>query len=293
MVDAAIPHRRMDVHKGAFGRVLVVAGAVGYTGAATLCTLGALRSGAGLVTAGVPAAVYPIVASSIVEGMPMPLADHEGALAAEAADQIRGLTAAADVVACGPGLSRLPGPATVVRRLLAECAVPMVLDADALNVLAGGAEALRGARAPVVITPHPGEMARLLEVKVEDVQRRRLHTARAAAERFGVIVVLKGARTVVASPEGEAFIVPTGNPGMATGGMGDVLTGAIAGFIGQRLSPLTAAWVGAHLHGLAGDLAAGARGPVGFLAREVADHLPAALRAVRTGSVDEVVTRLP
>jgi len=293
MVNAAIPHRRMDVHKGAFGRVLVVAGAVGYTGAATLCTLGALRSGAGLVTAGVPAAVYPIVASSIVEGMPMPLADHEGALAVEAADQIRGLTAAADVVACGPGLSRLPGPATVVRRLLAECAAPMVLDADALNVLAGGAEALRGARAPVVITPHPGEMARLLEVKVEDVQRRRLHTARAAAERFGVIVVLKGARTVVASPEGDAFIVPTGNPGMAAGGMGDVLTGAIAGFIGQRLSPLTAAWVGAHLHGLAGDLAAGVRGPVGFLAREVADHLPAALRAVRTGSMDEVVTRLP
>jgi NAD(P)H-hydrate epimerase len=292
MVDAAIPTRRMDVHKGAFGRVLVVAGAVGYTGAAVLSSLGALRAGAGLVTVGVPAAVYPIVASSVVEAMPMPLADHEGALAEDAATQIRGLASAADVLACGPGLSRLPGPSAVVRRLVAECATPIVLDADALNVLVGATDVLRTASAPIVITPHPGEMARLLGVKVEEVQRHRLRTARTAAERFRVVVVLKGARTVVADPEGEAFVVPTGNPGMATGGMGDVLTGAIAGLIGQRLSPLSAAWTGAFLHGLAGDLAAAARGPAGFLAREVADHLPAALRAVRDGSFDEVATRM-
>lgn len=292
MVDAAVPRRRIDAHKGAFGRVLVVAGAVGYTGAAALCTLGALRSGAGLVTTAVPAAIYPIVASIIVEGMPMPLADHEGALAPEAADQIRGLAAAADVVACGPGLSRLPGPTAVVRRLIAECPKPMVLDADALNVLAGSADALRGARAPVVVTPHPGEMARLLDATVDDIQRRRLDVARAAAQRFGVVAVLKGARTVATSAEGDAFVVPTGNPGMATGGMGDVLTGAIAGFIAQGLSPLDAAWVAAYLHGLAGDLAASERGPAGLLAREVADRLPSALRAVRAGSVDEVVTRL-
>ncbi len=293
MVDAAIPTRRMDAHKGAFGRVLVIAGAVGYTGAAILCTRGALRSGAGLVTVGVPAPIYPIVASSVIEGMPVPLADHDGALAVEAGDQIRDLTAAADVVAGGPGLSRLPGPAAIVRRLLAECAKPMVLDADALNVLAGSTEVLRQARAPVVITPHPGEMARLLDAKTEDVQRHRLQTARAAAARFGVVVVLKGARTVVASPDGEAFIVSTGNPAMATGGMGDVLTGAIAALIGQRLPPIAAAWTGAYLHGLAGDLAVAARGPAGILAREVADHLPAALRAVRAGAVDEVVRRLP
>ncbi len=292
MADAAIPHRRMDAHKGAFGRVLVIGGAVGYTGAAVLATRGALRSGAGLVTVGVPATVYPIVASSVIEGMAVPLADHEGALAVEAADQIRDLAASADVVACGPGLSRLPGPAAIVRRLLAECGKPMVLDADALNVLAGSTEMLRHARAPVVITPHPGEMARLLDAKTEDVQRHRLQTARTAAERFGVVVVLKGARTVVASPDGEAFIIPTGNPAMATGGMGDVLTGVIAGLIPQRLTPLAAAWTGAYLHGLAGDLAVAARGPAGILAREVADHLPAALRAVRAGTVEEVVTRL-
>ncbi len=292
MADAALPVRRMDAHKGAFGRVLIVAGAVGYTGAAVLSALGALRAGAGLVTLGVPQAIYPIVASAVIEGMPVPLADHEGALAEEAGDQIRELAGSADVVACGPGLSRLPGPRAVVRRLLAECTRPLVLDADALNNLAGSAADLRAARGPVVITPHPGEMARLLDAATEEVQRHRLQTARVGAERFRAAVVLKGARTVVASPEGEAFVIPTGNPAMAAGGMGDVLTGAIAGLIGQGLTPSVAAWTGAYLHGLAGDLAAAARGPAGLLAREVADHLPEALRAVRTGAVTDPARRL-
>ncbi|MGH2406055.1 MAG: NAD(P)H-hydrate dehydratase, partial [bacterium] len=293
MVDAVIPERPLDSHKGAFGRVLIVAGAVGYTGAAVLSALGALRGGAGLVTLAVPQAIYPIVASVVVEGMPLPLADHDGALAESAADQIADLARAADVVACGPGLSRLPGPRTVVRRLLAECTRPLVLDADALNNLAGSAADLKRARGPVVITPHPGEMARLMDATAEEVQRHRLEVARAGAERFGVTVVLKGARTVVASSDGEAFVITTGNPAMATGGMGDALTGAIAALIGQGLAPTVAAWTGAYLHGLAGDLAVAARGPVGILAREVADHLPAALRAVRAATVVDSVRRLP
>lgn len=292
MVDAAVPLRRPDAHKGSYGRVLVVAGAVGYTGAAVLATLGALRSGAGLVTVAVPSAIYPTIASSVIEGMPVPLADEEGALAAAAADQIHELAGAADVVACGPGLSRLPGPRAVVRRLLAECAVPLVLDADALNCLAGSTADLVHAKGPVVLTPHPGEMARLIDASPADVQRHRLQVARVAAERFRAVVVLKGARTVVADPAGEACVIPTGNPAMASGGMGDVLTGAIAGLIGQGLPPMTAAWVGAYLHGLAGDLAARALGPAGVLAREVADHLPPALRAVRSGETAEPITRL-
>ncbi len=293
MVDAAIAVRPKDAHKGAFGRVLIVAGAVGYTGAAALSAFGALRGGAGLVTLAVPQAIYPIVASVVVEGMPVPLADDDGALAEAAADQIADLTRSADVVACGPGLSRLPGPRTVVRRLLAECTRPMVLDADALNNLAGSVSDLRAARGPKIITPHPGEMARLMNITRDEVQNDRINVARAGAERFGATVVLKGARTVVASADGEAFVVPTGNPAMATGGMGDVLTGAIAALIGQGLPPLVAAWTGAYLHGLAGDLAAAARGPAGILAREVADHLPAALAAVRAGTVIEPVRRFP
>ena len=146
MVDGAVPLRRPDTHKGTYGRVLVVAGAIGYSGAAVLSTLGALRAGAGLVTVGVPFAIYPIVASAVIEGMPVPLADEEGALAAAAAEQIRDLAAAADVVACGPGLSRLPGPHAVVRRLLAECTRPLVLDADALNCLAGSTADLLNAK---------------------------------------------------------------------------------------------------------------------------------------------------
>ena len=291
MVDGAVPLRRPDTHKGTYGRVLVVAGAIGYSGAAVLSTLGALRAGAGLVTVGVPFAIYPIVASAVIEGMPVPLADEEGALAAAAAEQIRDLAAAADVVACGPGLSRLPGPHAVVRRLLAECTRPLVLDADALTCLAGSTADLLNAKAPVVLTPHPGEMARLIDTSPADVQRHRLQVTRVAAERFRAVVVLKGARTVVADPAGDAFVIPTGNPAMATGGMGDVLTGAIAALIGQGLPPIAAAWAGAYLHGLAGDLAALARGPAGILAREVADHLPRALRAVRSGAAAEPITR--
>jgi hydroxyethylthiazole kinase-like uncharacterized protein yjeF len=292
MVDTAVPARRIDAHKGDFGRVLVVAGSVGHTGAAVLAALGALRAGAGLVTLGVPAAVYPIVGPAVIEAMPHPLPDSGGALAPEAADWIVEMAAASDAVACGPGLSTLPGPAAVVRRLLGACSRPLVLDADALNVMAGTPQELTAARAPLVLTPHPGELARLLGVRTEEIQRHRLRVARAAAERFKAVVVLKGARTVVADPEGDAFVVPTGNPAMAAGGMGDVLAGAVAALAATGLAPREAAWVGAYLHGLAGDLVAAGRGPAGILAREVADALPGALAAVRARSVHEPVTPL-
>lgn len=291
-VDEAVPRRRLDAHKGDFGRVLVIAGAVGHTGAAVLATLGALRAGAGLVTLGVPAAAYPIIGPAVIEGMPHPLHDQDGALAAEAADRILELAGSADVLACGPGLTTLPGPSAVVRRILAECPRPLVLDADALNVVAAAGLELLESRTPRVMTPHPAEMARLLGGKTEDVQRHRLQAARVAAERFKTIVVLKGARTVVANPAGDAFLVPTGNPAMAAGGMGDVLTGAIAALIAQGLMPQVAAYTGAYLHGLAGDLVAAERGPAGILAREVADALPKALAAVRAGAVAEPVAPL-
>ncbi|MDR7486699.1 MAG: NAD(P)H-hydrate dehydratase [Armatimonadota bacterium] len=291
MVDTAIRPRRLDAHKGDFGRVLVVAGSVGHSGAAVLAAQGALRAGAGLVTLAVPAAIYPVVGPAVIEGMPVPLPDQDGALAAEAAGAILDLAASADAVACGPGLSTLPGPAVVVRRLVAECATPMVLDADALNLMAASGD-WPAARGPLVLTPHPGEMARLLQAKTEDIQRHRLQVARVAAERLRAVVVLKGARTVVADPAGDVFVVPTGNPAMATGGMGDVLAGVIAALIGQDMAPMAAAWAGAYLHGLAGDQVAAARGPAGILAREVADALPAALAAVRAGSYAELVTPL-
>ncbi|MDR7419813.1 MAG: NAD(P)H-hydrate dehydratase [Armatimonadota bacterium] len=291
-VNNAVPARRLDAHKGDFGRVLIVAGSVGHSGAAVLATLGALRAGAGLVTLGVPAAIYPIVGPAVIEGMPLPLPDADGALAADAVDAVLGLAASADVGACGPGLSTLPGPTAFVRRLVAECPKPLVLDADALNVLATGGP-WPVPQGPLVLTPHPGEMARLLSAKTEDIQRHRLQTARVAADRFKAVVVLKGARTIVAAPDGDVTVVATGGPAMATGGMGDVLTGMVAGFLAQHLTPATAAAVAAYLHGLAADLVVVASGPAGILAREVADAVPRALAAVRQGSVAEVVTPLP
>lgn len=293
MVDAVVPHRRADAHKGDFGRILVVAGSVGHSGAAVLACLGALRGGAGLVTLGIPAAIYPVIGPAVVEGMPVPLPDQDGALASDAAAKVLELVGSADVVACGPGLSRLPGPGDVVRTLVTECPKPLVLDADALNHVAAMGRSLPPARAPLILTPHPGEAARLLSTSKDEIQRTRLQAARTAAALFSAIVVLKGARTIVAAPDGTAYLVPTGNPAMATGGMGDVLTGVIAALLGCGLKPVEAAWAGAYLHGLAGDQAVAARGPAGILARDVAECLPEALRAVRSGTVTECVAPLP
>lgn len=291
MVRALLPLRRPDTHKGTYGRLLIVAGSVGFTGAAVLATLGALRTGAGLVTVAVPQSIYPIVAAKITEGMPTPLPDAGVALAPEAVSKVGELAAAADVVAVGPGLSRTTGPLHVVEHLLAGQR-PLVIDADGLNVLAGQTKGLERPHAPAVLTPHPGELGRLIGKSADEIQRDRLGGARAAAARFGSVVVLKGARTVVATPDGEAFIVPTGNPGMATGGMGDVLTGAVASLVGQGLPLAQAAYAAAYLHGLAADLIAQERGMVGMLASEVADHLPEAIRRVQAGLQVDAVREL-
>ena len=291
MVRAVIPRRPSESHKGTFGRTLIVAGSVGFTGAPVLASLGALRVGAGLVTLAVPRAVYPIVASHVLEAMPVPLEDDRGALAESALARVEELAALSDVVAVGPGLSTTPGVRGVVQGLL-RSGKPLVIDADGLNVLAGRAEILREAVAPVVITPHPGELARLLGKETADILNDRLGEARAASARLRCVVVLKSAGSIVATPDGEAFITRTGNPGMATGGMGDVLTGAIASLIGQGAAPVDAAWAGAYLHGLAADVLAGEMGMVGMLASEVAGRLPVAIRRINSGEQSDRVIQL-
>lgn len=291
MVRARLPARPPDSHKGSYGRSLVVAGSVGFTGAAALAALGALRSGAGLVTLCVPGAVYPIIAGLVAEAMPRPVHDDGGQMAASALNVIREAAATADAVAVGPGLGVSAGVREVVEGLLRD-GRPLVVDADALNVLAGRADALADASGPLVITPHPGELARLVDSTPADIQSDRLAAARAAASRFRCVVVLKGARTIVAQSSGEAFIVPTGNPGMASGGMGDVLTGMIAAFLGQGLPAPDAGWTAAYLHGLAADLIAEERGVVGILASEVAHHLPVAIARVRRGEQPDPITLL-
>ncbi len=198
------------------------------------------------------------------------------------------------MVAIGPGLTTHPEVVGLVREVLPRIDRPLVVDADALNALGGEAALLlRDVPGPVVITPHPGELSRLLGTPVPEIQADRVASARHAARTLGAVTVLKGARTVVAAPDGRAGIVPTGNAAMATGGMGDVLTGMVASLLAQRLPAFEAAAAAAYLHGLAGDLAAGHGVELGLLAREVADHVPGALARIRAGEVDDGITPVP
>ena len=271
-----VPHRARETHKGDYGRVLVAAGSTGKSGAAGLAGLGALRSGAGLVTVATPRACQPTVAALTPEYMTLGL-DHdaEGRVGAEAAGAV--LAERCDVLAVGPGLGRSDGVARFVRELVDRAPVPLVLDADALNAFAGDPAGLRGRPdRPLVITPHAGEMGRLLGRPAGYVEAHRLDAARDLAAEQGIFVVLKGARTLVATPAGEVRINVTGNPGMATGGVGDVLTGVLAAWMAQLTDVEAACGLGVCLHGLAGDLAATGQGP-GLVAGDLARQLGPAL----------------
>ena len=280
---AQLKPRPVDSHKGTYGRVAVVAGSRGKTGAAHLAAMAALRSGAGLVTVATPASCLPIVAAMGAEYMTEPLAeDAGGTLAAGAADRILALQA--DVIAIGPGLGHTGGVSAAVRAVVEESGVPIVLDADGLNVFAGDTARLKAPRrAPIVLTPHPGEMARLTGLSTGHVQARRLEVARDFATAHDVHLVLKGHRTVIATPAADVFINPTGNPGMATGGSGDVLTGTIAAWIAQLRDVAKAATLAVYLHGLAGDLAAADEGQTGMIAGDVVARLGRAVRALAGG----------
>lgn len=273
------PPRAPETHKGDAGRVLVIAGSVGYSGAAALSAMGALRAGAGLVTLAIPEDLHDPLAAKLTEAMLRPLAQTpQGSLSLKAQPAILKLVGTSDVVALGPGLSQHPQTQALIRRLVPKIAKPLVVDADGLNALAGHLTLLRTRAAPTILTPHPGEMSRLIGRAVEAVPQERTRTAQAFASQRGVIVVLKGHHTVVADATGAVFVNETGNPGMASGGCGDVLTGLIAGLIGQRLSPFDAARLGVHLHGSAGDLAAVEVGRIGLLASDLAARIPQAIR---------------
>ena len=280
-VRMLLPRRRRSAHKGSFGRVLVIAGSAGMTGAAYLCAQGALRVGAGLVTVGCPASVNDILEVKLTEAMTFPLPEtYSRALDTRALALILELAEEASVVAMGPGLSREPETAVLVRRLAARMEQPMVIDADGLNALADASMIFEGEHAPAVLTPHPGEMARLMGVATEKVQARRAHFAEAAAKRFRSAIVLKGARSIVAEAGRPLTVNPTGNPGMASGGTGDVLTGMTAGLIAQDLLPFEAAAAATYLHGLAGDIAADRVGEASMAASDLLEAVPAAIRQV-------------
>jgi NAD(P)H-hydrate epimerase len=272
-VRALVPDRRPDAHKGDFGHVLVVAGSTGKTGAAHLCAVGALRSGAGLVTVATPARCQDVVAALGAEYMTEALPDTaRGTLDAGALDVVLGLSV--DILAVGPGLGTGEPVRSFVRQLVERSSLPLVLDADALNAFAGEPGQLTAREGQqIVITPHPGEMARLLGISAAEVQAHRLESASNLATSHGLYVVLKGHRTIIATPDGNVFINPTGNPGMATGGTGDVLTGMIAAWLAQMKDPEAACLVAVYLHGAAGDLAADDEGQAAMTAADLVAHL--------------------
>ena len=257
--------------------MLVVAGSRGKTGAAHLSGMGALRAGAGLVTIATPASCLPIVASLAPEFMTEPLPESgEGQVSADAVERIADFTL--DVIACGPGLGRGASVGEFMRALIDRVETPLVLDADALTVLSNDPGRLLGREErDIIITPHPGEMARLIGTTTDEVQANRIQVASEFASTHHVYVVLKGHRTVIATPEGRIFINPTGNAGMATGGTGDVLTGMIAAFLAQLLDAEAACRLAVFLHGMAGDLAEISEGQVAMTATDLLAHIGEAI----------------
>jgi NAD(P)H-hydrate epimerase len=270
-VAGALPARDLDSHKRSRGSVAILGGSLGMSGAVILAAEAAIRAGSGFVTAGVTKEVQPIVASSIPEILTRAVAAG-GGLGPEALGEFKPVLEKATALAIGPGLGQGEGQRELVLEALRSVDLPIVLDADGLNVVAGHTSDLTDRTASLVITPHPAELARLLEMTVQGIQSDRVKVARAASQSFGCVVVLKGFRTLIAS--GEAVVVnPTGGPSLATAGTGDVLTGVIATFLAQGLDPFDAAVAGVYVHGLAGDLS----GDEGVIAGDVADNIAAAL----------------
>jgi NAD(P)H-hydrate epimerase len=278
-VWGAFRKREGDSHKGDYGHLMVIAGSPGKAGAAVMAAKAGLRCGAGLVSAAVPLGLVPIVQQQVFEAMCIPAAESiDGTLGMGAEEELVRASGAMSACAIGPGLTRHYETVQTVRNLIQRLAVPLVIDADGINALAGSVDVLKRIKAPAVLTPHPGEMAGLLGIAAADVQKDRIGIAEAFAKKYNVVLVLKGAGTVVAGPSGDVFINSTGNPGMASAGMGDVLTGMIGSLLAQGYPAVQAACLGVYLHGLAGDLVAKEKGEAGLIAGDVIEKIPEAMK---------------
>ncbi len=283
-IKSCLPDRAFDAHKGTMGRVLIVSGSPGMSGAAMLAAESALRGGAGLSYLAAPESVCPALESKLVEVITIALPElSPGIISPAAVDKIIELAGNCDAVAVGPGLNPGEETAEILNKLIQLCPVPVILDAGALAVLRGNMQILRSARHLPLVTPHPGEMARLAGMKTGQVQFSRLETSINFARLWNCIVILKGANTIIATPKGKAFINPTGGPALSTAGTGDLLTGLIASFIAQGISPERASAAAAFIHGLAGDLLPGRRG---HMAGDVLDNYGAAFHFLETDQAE-------
>jgi NAD(P)H-hydrate epimerase len=291
-IASLVAPRHAESNKGNYGHVLVVGGSLGKAGSVAMAGMAALRAGAGLSTVATAKSVLATVAGFHPELMTESLAEtEEGSIAATAAGQLDELVEKKTVVAIGPGISRHAQTAEQVRRLVAKCEVPLVLDADGLNAFEGRTQELNSAGRSLVITPHPGEMARLVGCTIAEVQADRLGVARKFAQEHQLIVVLKGHRTLVVRPDGEAWVCTTGNPGMSTGGTGDILTGMVAGLVAQHPQDVLSAVLAAvHLHGLAGDVMRETVGEHSMVATDLLRGLPEAFRRTQRTALEKLVS---
>lgn len=274
-----IPQRALYSHKGTYGHVLVIAGSVGKTGAALMCAKSALRAGSGLVTIAIPAVLKVVFQSNVMEEMLLPLPCNNHTLSKQAInDIIEFVNQKADAVAFGPGVGINEDTEEIIKALLLKCTCPIVIDADGVTLLSKNPEVLKKAKGETVITPHPGELSRLIKLSVREIEKNRIEIAQKVSEELKTVVVLKGVPTVISDFSGNTFLNTTGNPGMATAGSGDVLTGIIASLIGQGLSPLYASVLGVYLHGLSGDIASREKGFHGLIARDIIESIPGAIK---------------
>lgn len=268
-VLAYLPDRKAESHKGDYGRILLLCGSRGFTGAAALAVMGALRSGAGLAYLGVPESIYAIEAVKLTEPIVFPLPDADGKLSLDALPQIRYLMPKMDAILFGPGWGQSDGTFAIAKAILEEFTGPVVVDADGINVLASHMDIVRERKSTTILTPHAGEFRRI----GGDPNGDHIRNAVAFAKEYGCILLLKGHETVITDGS-TCYVNPTGNPGMAVGGSGDVLAGIIVSLLGQRLQPLTAAACGAWLHGAAGDICADTIGQYGMLPSDLVEVLP-------------------
>jgi len=281
--DAAgiLPKRKPDTHKGTYGHLAVIAGSRGKGGAAALSSISALRAGTGLVTLALPKCLNVSFEAGIPEVMTLPLPDtKEGTIDKSALNTLINFLEGKSAVLIGPGITTNPSTSSLIKNLVKKISCPMLIDADGLNIIADKIELLKDKPFPVIVTPHPGEMARMLNTTSKEIQTNRIEASRKLSAEYGIYVILKGARTIVATPEGEVYINPTGNPGMATAGTGDVLSGIIVGFMAQGLSARDSSILGVYLHGLAGDIAAEKLSQTALIASDLIKTFPEAIKKV-------------
>lgn len=277
LFNKAVFNRPDDSNKGTLGSLLCICGSYGMAGAAIMAGKAALRCGIGLLKIAVPKSIYPVCATNILESVYYPLEEtSNGVISSKNTDFLLEMCEKSSAVVIGCGLSVCDDTKNLVQSVITNCEKPLVIDADALNCICNKPEILKNLKAPAIITPHPGEMARLLHSTPKTVNSNRENTAINFAKKFGVVTVLKGAGTIIASPDGEVYINHTGNSGMATGGSGDILSGIIGSLLAQGASPINASAAGVFLHGTIGDLAAEKLGKISMLPTDMIDMIPTA-----------------